>query len=435
MDVAQADYDALADLFLSDEPVGRPQPPSAPLKLATNETAEPVKTPSQTSPAPAPATVSVEGILAGHLPVLASAWVTQYARHLADSHKEPVALLRLVAGQAVLDLILPSGHKIPADITASASEPLTTVLARLTPRFRRWVIRVDEPCEPDFFCLAGVSRIAILTGADDPAVLASFQAIKSLSQDLTEAAPQLGLVVMGATDERAAIAEGKLRRAASQFLGKDLPPATKIPRIGSSLAVHLYRAHTSSTIADVVAALRSASLRDGLGVRSSDSRSPNNGGSTHALQPPVLTPSSFTSSPPHLPTSSAPPASRVGPLPTGDPILSQLQLAPLTITCPYAPAIRAAADAQGRLHLLAMTDLAPADGAARLLTAASWASDHAALLTAAAPSLKSAAEPTLHVLTTDAKLVRSLLDTGLRLHVVTRVEVAGQSHPAVAALN
>ncbi|HYE62146.1 MAG TPA: hypothetical protein VD997_09125 [Phycisphaerales bacterium] len=460
MDVAPTDYDALADLFLADEPLARPAAIGPRLKLASDEAEakldkkpEPTKSSNGTtdSSSRAPGVV-IEGVLAGHLPVLASAWITQYARHLADTDDQPVALLRLVSGQAVLDLILPTGHKIPADISTAPGEKLTAVLARMAARFRRWVIRVDEPSESDFFQQPHLAGIAILTGGDDPAIVSTFQAIKGLSHDLTDTAPAVHLVIMGATDARAELAESRLRRAASQFLRRDLPAATRIPRISSSLAVQLYRAPTTTTIAEVIAALRAAPAAPkplpeaGVGVGSSDAR-PATPINKQPVVIPTIQPAPASIAPAQVPHSSTPPllhstsptphtASRVGPLAVvSDPLLSQLHLTPLTITCPYAPSIRMAADAQGRLHLLALDDIDPSDGAARLLTAASWANDHAPLLVAAAPALKSAADPALHVLTNDAKLVRPLLDTGLRLHAITRVEVGGQSITAVIALN
>ena len=181
MDVAQADYDALADLFLADA------------YPALNGTA-PTVAPSHIRTAAPSHSVSLHAVIAGHLPVLASAWVTQYARHQADTSKQPVALLRLAGGQALIDLVLPSGHKLPTDASPRPGAPLQEALSTIAARYPRWVIRVDEAAESDLF-RQPLASIALLTGADDPAVVSSFQTLKGLSLSLPDSPPPLELVI------------------------------------------------------------------------------------------------------------------------------------------------------------------------------------------------------------------------------------------------
>jgi hypothetical protein len=110
------------------------------------------------------------------------------------------------------------------------------------------------------------------------------------------------------------------------------------------------------------------------------------------------------------------------------------------LECPYAKGVELAAGADGGLHLVAVVGfgtpaLGVGDAAGQLLTAAAWAGDHAKLLAAACPTLKAIDDPVLHVLTTSAREARGLLDTGMRIHLVTRVEVAGTVAFGVADLN
>src|SRR5262245_60178627 len=86
---AHDEYDALTDLFLGEAPAARPAPAPHP---AT----------SLAEPAPA---VCVEALVLGHLPVLASAWATQYARQRSVGLGGPVVLLKIRAGEATLDLV------------------------------------------------------------------------------------------------------------------------------------------------------------------------------------------------------------------------------------------------------------------------------------------------------------------------------------------
>ena len=383
MDVAQADYDALADLFLADA------------YPALNGAAHTVAPSHDCTVALSP---TLHAVIAGHLPVLASAWVTQYARHQADTSKQPVALLRLAGGQALIDLVLPSGHKLPTDASPRPGAPLQEALSTIAARYPRWVIRVDEAAESDLF-RQPLASIALLTGADDPAVVASFQTLKGLSLSLPDSPPPLELVIMGAPTDKADAAESKLRRACATFFDALPPAATRIPKIHSSVTLQLYRAPTTATLDDIVASIRFP-LPEGGGQ--------GVGSVPHPPEPPAPAQSNPQSP---IPTPPSP-----APLPPS--------LSPLPFTCPYANAITLALDPQGALHLVAQLNLAPADASQRLLTAAAWANDHKQLLSSAAPALKDH-QATLHILTADARSARPLLDTGLKLHLVT----SGGVHP------
>src|SRR4051812_49587561 len=66
-------YDALTDLFLSEVAAAPPAHLGAKLPQAEGGP----RTAALSEPCP----VRIEGLILGHLPVLASAWVQQYARH------------------------------------------------------------------------------------------------------------------------------------------------------------------------------------------------------------------------------------------------------------------------------------------------------------------------------------------------------------------
>ncbi|HPO94010.1 MAG TPA: hypothetical protein PL072_11115 [Phycisphaerales bacterium] len=98
-----------------------------------------------------------------------------------------------------------------------------------------------------------------------------------------------------------------------------------------------------------------------------------------------------------------------------------------------------AADQLGRLHVLARFDQDHVDETSLgvLLIAAEWAKAHAALLKAAAPALctsasshstpaiDTAALPIKHVFTDQPRKVRRLLETDVRVHLLSPVRVAG----------
>lgn len=120
-------------------------------------------------------------------------------------------------------------------------------------------------------------------------------------------------------------------------------------------------------------------------------------------------------------------------------------LATLNLTCPYAPDVEFALDASGRLQVLARFDRRHLDESSLgvLLIAAEWALAHGTLLRAAAPSLTGRADatintdhkPVMHVFTAEPKRVRRLLETDVRVHLLSPVNVDGRAGWFCTALN
>jgi hypothetical protein len=120
-------------------------------------------------------------------------------------------------------------------------------------------------------------------------------------------------------------------------------------------------------------------------------------------------------------------------------------LRPLNARCPYAAGVEFALDDDGRLQVLARFDRVPIDETSLgvLLIAAEWAQAHGELLRAAAPTLTGqpdatidlSAKPTMHVFTGEPKRVRRLLETDVRVHLLSPVTVAGETAWLCTALN
>lgn len=120
-------------------------------------------------------------------------------------------------------------------------------------------------------------------------------------------------------------------------------------------------------------------------------------------------------------------------------------LATLNLSCPYAPDVEFALDATGRLQVLARFDRRHLDESSLgvLLIAAEWALAHGTLLRAAAPSLTGRADatintdhkPVMHVFTAEPKRVRRLLETDVRVHLLSPVNVDGRAGWFCTALN
>ena len=281
-----ADYDALTELFMSDEPLPQagqgghrshvseadlpaiPLLPSPKLKIAQDldqldaaawAESRATNNPSHIAPV-------VEALILGHLPVLGAAWVTQYAKFVAEAAGSNVALLRAHEGQAWLDIVQPSHAPSIEASDEESGEPLLLASAeRAGSLAARWIIRVDDCNEPDLVALPQLDTITLLTGADDPAILASYRTIKQLAH-LAESmgrplAKEVGgnglrmqLVIMGADVQKAAEADAKIRRSALAFLGHALAPAMSIAKISPCGTVALYRGEATASVSEVLQA-------------------------------------------------------------------------------------------------------------------------------------------------------------------------------------
>lgn len=394
-----AECDALADLFLSHEPVR--------LRLTPGEepAGDGVRAPAANVEAE-PRTV-IEGLILGHLPVLGAAWVAQYAKFVADAAHRPVALVRVQGGQTRVDLVLPRGHEARVSSRIGAGQAgehatLRDAIEAAAAQGARWVLRVDETGEVDLASTAGVDEVTVLTGADDPAVVATYRTIKNLTARMGEDGPRLRLGVMGADDAKAAEAEAKVTRATGVFLSRPIETGARVAKVGACTTQVLYRGDETHGVDEIVRLVREARRRQ------KPAREP-------VREPEAVSAASAAPASPDVTT----PAESV-PAPA---LLDALALRGLGTTCPVAPGVVLAHGSEGALHLLADAGASPEAGVRGLLAAAAWADAHADLLEAAhAGAIRGVREhgATLHLVTRDAKACRGLLDTGVHVHLAVR---------------
>lgn len=435
-------FDALTELFLGDGCLGPGQNGrSGPDVVARVE--------------PVAVTVPViEALVLGHLPVLASAWVGQYARHTAQALGCPVALLRVRAGSISVDLVGgPSGKG------AWDPEPLETLEGAIRDGLacaERWIVSVEATNEPRIAAMlrpGGIDTVTLLTGTDEAAVVACYRTIKSMlsdphrdrngdgESDDTPVRIQLG--VMGAPADKAGEAGDRLAHAAEMFLGQRPTVIACVSKIGGAMNRPLYRGSDDRSLEDIVTMIRRV------------------GGTAQAaravpVKPQEPTPMRAAALPKPAPILSTAPtpaatAGRVGlPIPgpqdTGGAELTPrltghiAGLSPIRLSCPYVTRVELAKSPDGRLHLLAQTEEGVGLGGAvaHLAGAAAWAVKHADLLTAACMGLAlnaASAPPVLHVFTDRAPDVRSLLDSDVHVHLLTQPKESSGSTWVCVDLN
>ena len=417
-------FDALADLFLGDEPVPAPKPVGD-------------------------HSVHVTSLVVGHLPVIAAPWISQHARDSARTFAAPVAVLSRSGDRTTLDLYnappLSEQHTIEGAIDQAVAA-----------RVRRWLIRTDAVSELSAYDLDRVDSVTMLTGADDAAVVSAYRAIKGLVADTSELDERpmvLNLAVMGSERTKARSAAEKIRKAARSFLQTGLADVTmseKIAAGGSS--VRTFDGQTSLDLADILARIP-RQLAAPAPVPPAEPTGPLRLAGHEALHEASLEakhetsheaieakPAPAASEPRQaVPTDETRPdvsASRVGPIEhTSGSHAALLGLTHIEARCPYADDIELAVDHEGRAHLIA---LAEGQDMARplesLQIASDWIGAHLTLLSSATTG-KVKANPPLaasrHLIVDHAASARRILDSSIKVYV----KAQGQQETLCVPLN
>lgn len=421
-------YDALTDLFL-----GGPADSGSPADADANPPS--IKAAANSGSMPRPAfPVRIEGLVLGHLPILASAWVNQYARHTAAQLRAPVVLVKLRAGECSLELFgTPEAEAMRRAPALGPAASMEDAVAMAAGRAGLWLIRVDDIAEPHLAELDSLDTVTLLTGAHESAVVASYRTIKQLFRPASEEegeGPEVRLAIMGAAVDRAADATQKLERAAETFLGRRVGVSACIAKIGPGRSTLLYRGPLVQDAAAVLNWLIPAIRSPRPAAAAQTTASPREGRAAITPAPSMAAHSGAAVPAAAASPRVAAPAAAEASLPASAPLAAHVPgLNPIAAACPYTPAVQLATDADGRLHLLAHTR-GPVDPAApavaQLLTAAAWARAHWALLRLTpGQELGEAVEPVLHMLTPDARAVRALGESSIRLHLLAPVQAGG----------
>ncbi|MDI1289791.1 MAG: hypothetical protein PSX37_07585, partial [bacterium] len=229
MSTAPTEFDTLADLFLDDAALGVSSTrigPAAP--IPDDQTAARKSPPPQLAQAPS-VKASIEALVLGHLPVLASTWVVPYARQRSIELGRPVGLIRIGDGNVSIDLVAATNSELP-ELNHTPST-LDAAIMAVGPRVGAWIMRVSEVAEPETIASDAVQAITLLTGADEAATVASYRTLKNLPS--RPDGPSIRIAIMGSSPEIAAAAESRIRHAARAYLETELEPATFIPKVVS----------------------------------------------------------------------------------------------------------------------------------------------------------------------------------------------------------
>jgi hypothetical protein len=411
----------------------------------------------------------MECVVLANLPVIGSAWASQYVREIAAAANKLVASLRVQAEYATLEVVGPSpdGIDLPAAEALGTLESAIDAAAELTDR---WIIRCDAGQE-HIIAASSIARVlTILTGADQTARESCRLLAERLATPLAAHGgdqPVVRLAVMGDASPEAKSTGETLAKLAAEILDRPVDSIVCSARINAAgKPTHtLFSGQTDLDLKLIVTTVERALVADPIGKAPAAAPAP----ATTSVPKPEPTPPAptrveppapvapprhdeFAPSPRPMPPVAAPPVPpavrepaptpRPSPAPTrarparpaaapAATLASHLtELKPVSLRCPYAGDIEIAVADDGALHLLARSDSEAADDSAlaALLVASSWTEAHIGILAAAAGvDIDQARRPTLHLFTDRPKRSRRLLETNLRVHLLAPVTIGSES--------
>lgn len=406
-------YDALADLFLG-EPSAAPRPPAP-----TQTPAPATLLAAAVDPAPASSghtmelpAAGVQVLVMGHVPVMAPAWIRQYARHLCDHGKGPVAILSVCDGMASVDLV---------GATAEPQNALGPAIAAASSACKTWLVRVDDTLESTAIAACPKGALTLLTGADEAAVVGAYRAVKAVLAPASRER-RVYAVVTGSPTPLAFSAFDRLSRASRAILGSGVTLAAVLPRINAEPG-HEPAAIFEGRCGDVRAALDML-RRVEPQARPATPTSPAPTSPAPRATPNIVDPT--------LP----PPPGATPASPRGTSLIRHLRgVRSIGAICPAAPGVELGVDIDGRVHLAAEASESVDRAMGQIALASAWLAEHRALVSMLcehlAASLDPGAAPTLHLFATDPKALRRVPDPAARLHAI----LSGAPHVGVVCLD
>jgi len=407
----EAAYDALTELFLGDSAAraaragGRTLP-----ALTTDEPDEPRR--------PSVSHAVVETLVMGHLPFRSGPWASQYARAVAREENCRVGLLRVLSGETSLDLFAGKSVSVPAGV-----ESLSEAIAWSSDRVDRWIVQADDVDEPLLAGQLSVDKVTLLSGVNEAAIVAAYQTIKRLivGQQSHPHRPTLRVAMIGATEDRATEVGAKIQRAAKVFLDANLEIGPSVGKVGPTGGVMVHRGPTQMSATHVTALLSgiAAPAPELSQTVPDDASAPDVAAIERVITPEVK--SAVITAAPVESAAAAPAAASV----RVNLVEHVSGLSPIAARCPDDEMVELAVDAGGRLHLL--RDGGDEHALSNLMMANAWAKRHAKLLRMAVPQLSNPeAAPVLHLFTPNARLGRTIGESGVQLHLLAPVSVGNQ---------
>lgn len=374
--------------------------------------------------------------VAGHLPMMAGLWSTQYADRVGE-RDGPTCLVRFESGHAQVELLRAGGRVVGL----RPAEDLLAWCRRAASLVRRWILVPPATAPAEEWLHPVFHERVLLTSADEAAAAGAARRLAELAAaGAGAAAPTVGLVVMGAPPERVEWLLGHVAGQSGVAGLVDLHLEMAIQRMDRVESSERYGFDLDAPVAPSLLAER-------LGDAASDAlrrleepplRLERTPPPRRFVPPPLsLVPhedevpapveaaapaaaAEVVSAPADVPAPAAAPAPAPAAPMAADaagPMASHLPgLMPLGVRPPAARCVEVAVDRGGHLHLV----VDPLH-VSHLPAARAWALEQADLLALAVPGL-SRGQPRLDVVTRDAVAVAHLHGIGAALHLLVEVD-------------
>lgn len=194
----------------------------------------------------------VEVLIIGHLPVIASAWVHQYARSSIGEGTASIGLVRRQRDSLRVDLFSSAsvGGRASMDHRGHPGEQAALAAAAACDRV---VVTGDQSMEMVLAAHPAAGRVTLLIGADEASVVAAYGRLKRLAEARADASGQcpVGIAVMGAGEERAIDVHRRIAAAAKSFLSIEVALTAWVERIGARAGVCAASVHDAKPVASI----------------------------------------------------------------------------------------------------------------------------------------------------------------------------------------
>lgn len=362
-------------------------------------------------------TSSIELLLPAHLPVQGGLWLVPYAGREAG---QGLSLLIRMHEETIDVAAIGNGH-----FDFSECNSIEDVIERIDVPISNWIVQPPSNADPTSLLHCDADRVTLLSGADQAAVVGAYRLLKGLIAAMgeNESLPPIRLIIVGTEERAASDAASRIVQTAHHQLdvqievGQPLPAMRSTNNVISQVSFPRLR-----NVVDLMASLR-------LEVTATDEVN----SSTSESQPEDALPITprFESKEPQPRISQEQVEQQVKEvLITETPSQEQKTgfasyvhgLLSITPRCPEHEHVELAVDSDGKLHVLAH-----ADDLRDSAIVSAWSMKHHTLISMACGGidLDASVPPVQHLFTADAVAVADLQGSGLRLHLLTEVEVAG----------
>ncbi|MBC8309339.1 MAG: hypothetical protein ISR75_02900 [Phycisphaerales bacterium] len=364
---------------------------------------------------------SIELLLPAHLPVQGGLWLVPYAGREAQSGNS--VLVRMHEDSVDVAFIGSGGN---VDITSCTS--IEEVIERIDDPIENWIVQPPSDVDSTSLLHCDADYVTLLSGADQAAVVGAYRLLKGLvsAKGKGEEFPPVRLVIVGAEERASSEAASRIVQTAHHQLGVSLEVGHPLPAMGStSNVVSQVNFPRISNVVDFIGRLR----RDTEEVPATTELPTTHRFATDDLQQQEAqlqdVPFVNEVTKPVEPTVQENPKEpeRIGKETSNSQTRFASHIAGLISIeprCPDFEHIELAVDSTGSLHVLASVE-----NFREVTIVGAWATRHRAILQMACSGIQfdTTSVPVQHLFTSTAASVADLHGSGVKLHLLTEVEV------------